>query len=262
MPGDHAAIESMLMGFVLGLPRMLAALGMLSFFSRNNSTALIRLGIAAAFNLPMLPLLVAQLEQQAITAGGFMVLLFKEAAVGVILGFAVAIPFWAAEAVGFFIDNQRGASIAGMSSPETGDEGSSLGALVNQAYAVLFLLLGGLSMTVGVVYQSHALWPATAMLPHFDPAFASHYLSLCDSLMRTGIVLAAPAMIAMLLTELALALVSLFAPQLQVFFLAMPIKSGVALFVLVIYFSTALQYLGDTVLQVPGILAPLRGLMR
>lgn len=262
MLDDQATIESMLMAFVLGLPRMLAALGLLSFFSRNSSTAMFRLGISAAFNLPLLPALMAQIGQQTLTTGALTVLLLKEAALGLMLGFATAIPFWATEAAGFFIDNQRGASTAGLASAETGDEGSSLGTLINQSYAVLFLLMGGLSMVVGVVYQSHALWPATAMLPHFSSTLAAHYLGLCDSIMQVGMVLAAPAMVAMLLTELALALVSLFAPQLQVYFLAMPIKSGVALFVLVVYFSTALQYLSDTVSGVPGILLQLRNLMQ
>jgi len=57
-----------------------------------------------------------------------------------------------------------------------------------------------------------------------------------------ALLLAAPVLIAMLMSELGLALVSRFAPQLQVFFLAMPIKSALALFVLVIYSSTLFDY--------------------
>jgi type III secretion protein T len=58
----------------------------------------------------------------------------------------------------------------------------------------------------------------------------------------------------MFLAELGLALVSRFAPQLQVFFLAMPIKSALALLVLVLYMSTLFEYAGDTVRGIPGIL--------
>jgi type III secretion protein T len=59
------------------------------------------------------------------------------------------------------------------------------------------------------------------------------------------LLLSAPAIIAMFLAELGLALVSRFAPQLQVFFLAMPIKSALALFVLVMYMGTLLDYSGE-----------------
>jgi type III secretion protein T len=46
----------------------------------------------------------------------------------------------------------------------------------------------------------------------------------------------------MLLAEAGLALASRFTPQLQVFFLAMPIKSGLALLVLVLYMTTLFEY--------------------
>jgi len=49
------------------------------------------------------------------------------------------------------------------------------------------------------------------------------------------VVLSAPLIVAMFLAEFALALVSRFAPQLQVFFLAMPIKSALAVLLLIFY---------------------------
>jgi type III secretion protein T len=54
--------------------------------------------------------------------------------------------------------------------------------------------------------------------------------------------------VAMFLAEFALALVSRFAPQLQVFFLAMPIKSGLSILLLIYYgpvlFSDLMSYDG------------------
>ncbi len=55
------------------------------------------------------------------------------------------------------------------------------------------------------------------------------------ALMQLVVLLSAPVIIIMLLAELGLGLASRFTPQLQVFFLAMPIKTGLALFVLVLY---------------------------
>jgi len=52
--------------------------------------------------------------------------------------------------------------------------------------------------------------------------------------MRADLVLAGPAVIAMFLSEFGLALVGRFAPNLQVFFMAMPIKSAVGILVLVL----------------------------
>lgn len=259
---DARALELALVSFGIGLPRILVTLLMLSFFSGSNSTPFIRTCVAATFVLPALPLLIAQVSKEEIEAGWIFMSIVKEAAVGLCLGFAIAIPFWAAEAIGFVIDNQRGASTSTMQNTTSGDESSPLGIFVNQAYLVLFLSLGGLPLVLGAIYESYAVWPIAAALPRFSAEFSPHYLGLFDNLMRTAIVFAAPAMIAMLLSELALAIVSLFAPQMQVFFLAMPIKSGVALFVLLIYFPTLLHYLGTTFTDVPALVKTLGVFMR
>lgn len=259
---DPDSMRVVLTGFALGMPRMLTALAMLPFFMRSSSTALLRAAVAAAFVLPALPPMIAQVLAAPVEGGWLPFLMLKEGMIGLILGFAIAIPFWTVEALGFVIDNQRGATISGTINPLTGDEASSLVILLSQSYVVLFLALGGLTATVGIIYRSYSVWPVTALLPRFDPAFVAHMLGLLDSLVRTAIVLAAPVMIAMLLAELALALVSLFAPQMQVFFLAMPIKSGIALFILLVYFSTLLSYLESMVAGAGDILQALMPVMR
>jgi type III secretion protein T len=73
-------------------------------------------------------------------------------------------------------------------------------------------------------------------------------------LVELGLLLSAPMIVAMFLAEMGLALVSRFVPQLQVFFLAMPIKSALAFLVLVLYFSTILDYSLDLIEQTPATL--------
>jgi type III secretion protein T len=69
-----------------------------------------------------------------------------------------------------------------------------------------------------------------------------------------ALLLAAPAVIAMFLAELGLALVSLPVPQLQVFFLAMPIKSALVLLVLVLYLTTLFTYGGEHIARLREVL--------
>ena len=59
--------------------------------------------------------------------------------------------------------------------------------------------------------------------------------------------LAAPVVIAMFLAEFSLAVISRFAPQIQVFVLAMPIKSIIAMFILVFYFGVLLPRLSSEI---------------
>ena len=82
-----------------------------------------------------------------------------------------------------------------------------------------------------------------------------------NRLMATGLLLAAPVLVAMFLSEVGLALVSRFAPQLQVFFLAMPIKSGVAVFVLMVYISTIFDFAHGPMREIADWVTRLDGLM-
>ena len=130
--------------------------------------------------------------------------------------------------------------------PATGNDSSPLGILFNQAFIVFFLVSGGFSLTLTVLYDSFQLWDLWSWSPTLRPESAPLILDQFSRLMRMTLLWAAPAVIAMFLAELGLALVSRFAPQLQVFFLAMPIKSALALLVLVLYMSTLFEYARET----------------
>lgn len=244
---DMHAIHTAVMGMALSMPRILGALTIVPLFGRSNLGGFNRAAVAAAFTVPLLPLVFAQNTTADAPGGWILALIAKEAMLGFLIGFIVALPFWAAEALGFIIDNQRGASSASGSNPATGDEATPLAILTYQAYSILFLLLGGVELFLTLIYQSYVIWPTTAWLPQFGKDMPIYYLGLLDEMMKMSVLLAAPAMITMLLAELALACVSLFAPQLQVFFLAMPIKSGIAMFVLAIYFVTLLDFMTPSI---------------
>ena len=81
---------------------------------------------------------------------------------------------------------------------------------------------------------------------------------LLFTLPMMALLLAAPALVAMFLSEIGLALVSRFAPQLQVFFMAMPIKSALAMLVLMLYAASLFEYGADQVESLGRILPFLR----
>ena len=240
-----------LLALGMSLPRMLVIFLMLPIFAKALIPGLLRTAIAAALVLPaafyLVPAVKAAMLADQLGGAGFLVLLVKESVVGLILGYMLAIPFWAIEAVGFLIDNQRGASIAATINPLTGHDTSPLGILYNQAFIVFFFASGGFTLVLDVVYASYKTFPVMEWLPAFGPGFPAHALGMLDSMVRMAVLMAAPVMIAMFLAEVGLAFISRFAPQLQVFFLAMPIKSALAMLMLAIYGVTLFDYALDRI---------------
>lgn len=218
-------------------PRVLAMMAVLPIFTAQLVPPMLRLAIGAAIGLFAVPALLPGVHAE-FTAWQLMLLIAKEAFVGFALGYAMAIPFWAFEAVGFLIDNQRGASIAATLNPLTGNDSSPMGILFNQAFIVYFFMSGGFLLMLGILYDSFRLWPVYDFTPTLHPQTIPLLIAQLDHMMQLTMLYAAPVVVAMFLAELGLALVSRFVPQLQVFFLAMPIKSALAVFVLIVYAAT------------------------
>jgi flagellar biosynthetic protein FliR len=156
----------------------------------------------------------------------------KEALVGAALGFIIALVFWAAEAAGRLADTARGANMAEVLVPHTGNRSSPLGNLFFQLTLVLFIALGGHRIFITTLGTSYQLLP----LAHFPSStgiagFATLCGRLTADLLLIALTLSAPVLAAIFLADVTLGVINRFAPQLNVFFTAMPLKAllGVAI---------------------------------
>ncbi len=161
---------------------------------------------------------------------------------GYMLGYAIGWIFWVMEGVGNIIDNQRGAAIASAVNPLMGQEASPIAILFSQAVTVYFFAIGGMFVFFNVFYLSYAIFPAGSLIPNLDLRSAGALLTIFARAMELLVLIAAPLVLVMFIVEFALAMVSRFAPQIQVFILAMPIKSAIAIFMMVFYFPIALDF--------------------
>lgn len=235
------------------MPRLLAMFSMIPMLSRQALPGMLRTGVVLAVGAMLVPTLIEPARTE-ITALQMTSLIAKEVVLGMAIGFVMAIPLWGIEAMGAFVDNQRGASIAQILNPLTGHDSSPLGELFSQAAVTYLMVSGGMLILLGAAYKSYALWPVFSPLPDFDTPAAALLLGQLDRLMRMAVLMGAPVLISMFLAEMGLALISRFAPQLQVFFLSMGIKSAVAMFVFAVYGATLFTYAGDEIRGLEGAL--------
>jgi type III secretion protein T len=227
--------EDWILGFSLSIPRFIAAFSLLPFFSTQVIPGMMRTGVAASLCLVLVPMISDQMQSTPVSGGGLFLLVLKEVIIGIMIGYPIAAVFWAIEGIGFYVDNQRGSAMASSADPLTGADTTPLGILFTQAFTVYFMKSGAFLLLLGAFYQTYVIWPVASFVPSFGAAGPVFYLEVIDRLMRTIVVLSAPLIVAMFLAEFAMALVSRFTPQLNVFFLAMPIKSGLAMLMLLFY---------------------------
>lgn len=165
-----------------------------------------------------------------------------EFAKGYLIGFSVGWIFWVVEAIGNVIDNQRGAAIASAVNPLMGQEASPIAILFSQAMITYFYAVGGMFVFLNIFYFSYVISPAGSVFPDLNMGASVPVLALFDNAFELMFLLSAPLVLVMFISEFALAMVSRFAPQIQVFILAMPIKSALAIFMMIFYFKISLDY--------------------
>lgn len=231
----YGAYKDHFFAYLLALPRMYAFIAATQLLNQQIVPRIARNVAVLVLALPLNPLLVTATPVITASLPLYMLYFAKEAALGFIMGYLLFWLFWAVQTAGTLIDNQRGTAIASSIDPLQGHEASPMGILFSQAFTTYFFALGGFLFVIGLLYNSYSVWPITALLPIFDPAFPKLILEVVDTGMKLCVLLSAPIVVIMFLAEFALAMVSRFAPQVQVFILAMPIKSAIAMLILLFY---------------------------
>ena len=244
---------------VLAMARIGGAFAVCPALTDSMIPGVARRAAVLAFSFMAIPAIHAGMPPGEPNVWMFSLAAVKEALIGFLLGFFAAIPFWVAENVGNFIDNQRGATMGEVYSPLSGAQVSTTGIFFTQIVSTLFFVGGAVFVFLGALYSSYALWPVFGEGVPFAKDAPVQLLGSLDGMLRTTVVISAPVIIIMFLATLGLGLVNRTAPQLNVFFLSMPVKSALGVAMLVVYLPFIMDMLMYT--KEESILGPVRKLL-
>ncbi|MDC5821471.1 type III secretion system export apparatus subunit SctT [Vibrio europaeus] len=243
---NYEDLHQALFVYSLALPRMMACFIFLPILSKQMlGGTMVRNGVLCSLALFTFPIINQHALPAEIDGLWIMVILGKEILLGLLIGFIAAIPFWAVEASGFLIDNQRGAAMAGMFNPTLGSQSTPTAVLLTQTLITLFFSGGGYIAFMYTIFKSYNSWPVIDFFPTVTDAWVTFFYGQFQQMLWLGVLMSAPLVLAMFLSEFGLALISRFAPQLNVFFLAMPIKSAVASVLLIFYLALMMDHYQD-----------------
>jgi type III secretion protein T len=223
---------------VLGvlMTRMLVAFSVIPLFVGNTVPTSIRVIFVTGLAFALLPMAMADRALIALPLDALSLYVAKEAAVGLVLGLIASVGFWSLYVAGAIVEYQAGLSFATTIDPLTGQDESLLGSFLMRLYVMLFLVTGGLHALIGMLFESYRVWPMASLGPRVDNLeLATIATVMVGRLLQTAIQIAAPFVILLLLLELSIGLLSRFAPQLNAFFVALPLKVLLLSVLLLIY---------------------------
>lgn len=157
-------------------------------------------------------------------------LLARELLVGGVLGLVASAAFRAAESAGHLADTLRGANLAEVMAPTTGERASPLSVLYALIATLVFFQIGGVPRLLDALMGSYRALPIGGGLSAAGARGAAALVTVASArVIASGVGLAAPVIVALWLTDLALGLIARAAPQVPVYFLGLPLKGLLAI---------------------------------
>lgn len=223
----------------LSFARLVSFFSVVPFFGGGAVPARVKVATAMAMVVILYPALEAGVpvdQPLGFSAIGFIGLIAKEVFVGFTLGFVASLIFEAVQVAGRIVDFQRGSTMGELYAPQLESQVSELGQFKLQLAIVIFIVLGAHRYFIGAMLRSYEFIPALSF-PKFNAGWSPALellVMMTASVLSIGLQLAAPALIALLLTDLFFGIINRVAPQVNVFFLSMPVKMLVGIIVILI----------------------------
>ena len=236
--------EQQLAGFILVLARVSPMFLLAPIFSSKMLPARARgvIAVAISFGLAPLALHGHKIPLDGMTLAG---LIGKEILVGLAYAFALAAVFAAISVAGSLLDTAMGFSFGSLIDPLTGVQAPILTQLYAMVGVLVFIAIDGDHWMIEGLARSYQLIPVSkfpsvsALVGGADKAFVSIFGSAIE--------LAAPVLLAVLLTDCAMGLVARVMPQLNVFAVGFPAKIAVGLLVMGVSLPFIGGWIGDQV---------------
>lgn len=224
--------------FLLIFVRIVTIIPLLPIFGSANIPSQLKAGFAFILALIVFPFVsVPQHEVLAANIFSFLFLIMKEICVGLTIGFTASFLFNAILFAGRLLDTEMGFTIVEIIDPLTDVLTTVTSQFKILVFSTLFLLLNGHYFLILAIEKSFDV------IPIGDAVFRTGEISqlmtkMVNDIFILGIRFAAPVYVVLLLSSLALGIIARTVPQLNVFFVGMPIKIILGLVTLAIALPT------------------------
>lgn len=217
-----------LVGFLLVLSRVAPLFLLTPPFSSSMVPLRARSIIAVALSIGLAPL---ALHGQQIPGDAMRIteLALKEIVVGLGFALAVACLFAAMDAAGSILDTQIGFSFGSLVTPVDNQQSGPMSQVYSMLAVAVFIAIDGESWVIRGLARTYELVPMLA-LPSISRLTAGVTAALGGTF-AAALEVAAPVLLALILTDVAFGVVSRVVPQLNVFAVGFPMKVIVGLLV-------------------------------
>jgi len=232
-------LQTWVVSLLWPLTRILAVIAAAPIFSHGAIPARIKLGVGLMLTLIIMPTL-PPLPQIEIFSFQGLLILVQQLIIGVAIGFSMRLVFAAVDLAGQLIGMTMGLGFASFFDPQTQGQTTALNQFLVLLTMLIFLSLDGHLMIVTAVANSFISMPIAVDGAGINPMKVAMW---GETIFSVGLLLAMPAVAALLITNMALGILTRTAPQLNLFGIGFPVTLSIGFVVIA--------------LALPGMLKPI-----
>lgn len=216
--------------FMLVLSRVAGIFAALPVF--GGHTVPLRIKVISVFMITLVcfPTLSVAIPQVPSDVFILALLVFSEVMVGLTLGFITQIIFAAVEFSGQIIGMQMGLTISSILDPSRGTQVQIMSVLQTLFATLMFLSLNIHHQFIRAIMDSFRVIPLGGW--HLSGELVHFLVMRTADIFIIGIRLAAPVMVALLLTTVALGIMARAFPQMNIFMISLPLNVGLGLVIM------------------------------
>lgn len=224
--------------FLLGILRLIPIIGFSPFFGARVLPQPTKVMLGIVLFMVFLPKMLSVVTRPIVFDHWYILLAIKEMFVGFSMGFIMSAPFMIVQNAGMIIDHQRGGASLLVNDPTIQNQSSPLGTLFNMVLIYIFFIIDGPFYFMNGMIQAYEVIPPDKFIStdffNEDNGFWKAMFGAYNMIMVLSAQFGAPALIAILMTDMFLGIANRLAPQVQITFLGLPLKSLLALTVLTV----------------------------
>ena len=232
-------LQTWVISLLWPLTRILAVIATAPILSHASIPVRAKLGIGICITLVVVPTL-PPLPQFEIFSFQGLLLLAQQLVIGVAIGFSMRLVFAAVDLAGQLIGMNMGLGFASFFDPQTQGQSTAVNQFLVLLTMLIFLSLDGHLMIISAMVESFTTLPISLEGGGIDPLKVAMWGA---TIFSSGLLLALPAVAALLVTNMALGILTRTAPQLNLFGIGFPITLSIGFVVLA--------------LALPGMLKPI-----
>jgi flagellar biosynthesis protein FliR len=231
---DVSFLPAIAAAFILVFARVGTMLMLLPGFGELYVPVRIRLTVALLLAAVLLPLHQAAYQLNLTSFGPLMAMLGEEMFIGAVLAMSVRVIMSSLQVAGFVIAQQMGLGFVTAIDPSLGQQGALVGNFLGMLGVVLIFATDLHHLVIIALNDSYTLF-APGEVPLMGDAAALNTRTVATAF-RIGIQLSAPFLVFGLLFNLGLGVLSRLMPQMQVFFVGLPLSIliGLLIFLMVL----------------------------